>query len=406
MGKFIIIVLDGFGIGYMNDVDQVRPEDKGSNTFKSIAQAFPNLKLPMLEQLGLMNVAGFNLDNMSKNANATVGRSELMHFGADTFWGHQEIMGSLPLKPKEEPLAPHFEKVYNSLMEHGYKVEQYTGKLGGRLIIVNDAVTVADNIECDPGLAINITSALDYIGFSEVVKIGKLVRGQVTASRVIAFGGRGVDINNILSAIEEKDNGYIGVNAPASGVYVNDYHCVHMGYGVDPKKQLPQILWSEKNIHTFLLGKVADIVENPIAGNNISIVPTDEVMQRTLELITANDDCFVCANIQETDLCGHRENVGNYLDILKKADSGINKIIQRLNDDDILLVMADHGNDPNIGHPHHTRETVPLLLYGKRLKSVDIGLRKSLSDVAATASEFFGVSKPENGESFLKLILL
>ena len=90
--------------------------------------------------------------------------------------------------------------------------------------------------------------------------------------------------------------------------------------------------------------------------------------------------------------------------MLEIADEKIEKMLPMLTEEDILLVMADHGNDPNIGHNKHTRENVPLLVYRKGVRGVNLGLRKSLSDVGATVCDYFGVRAPQNGESFLALL--
>ncbi len=157
-----------------------------------------------------------------------------MHDGADTFFGHQEIMGTRPAKPFGEPICNKIELIKKTLEDAGYHVRYYTGTSGKRLLIVNEACTVADNVECDPGQAFNVTAAIDDLDFEEELKIGHLVRSVSVVPRVHhPFGGRGVHLQNLLDAIEEHGD-YIGVNAPASGVYNNDYHCIHMGYGVDP----------------------------------------------------------------------------------------------------------------------------------------------------------------------------
>lgn len=405
MGRFIVIVLDGFGAGCMEDVPQVRPADMGAHTWKHIAQATPGLRLPNLEALGLMNIADFETDTMHKSPAATWSRAALTHFGADTFWGHQEIMGTRPRKPREEPFAIRLEAAKAALEEAGFQVQVHTGPQGGRLLVVNGAVTVADNIECDPGQAVNVTAAIDDIPFEDVLKIGRVVRGQVFVSRVITFGGRGVHLPNLLAAIEENpEAGLIGVNAPASGVYNDDYHCVHMGYGVDPATQVATIL-PQNGTDVFLVGKVADIVENPQPGHSFSIVPTPEVMEKTLQLIRDNPNAFICTNVQETDLCGHRENVGEYVRILREADAGLTPILEALAPEDILVVMADHGNDPTIGHPHHTREYVPLMVRGGQVRPGPFPVRGTLSDVGATAADYFRAPAPENGKSFLGEIL-
>jgi phosphopentomutase len=401
MGRFIVIVLDGFGVGYMEDAAAVRPADVGANTWRHIADATPGLRLPRLEELGLMNIAGFETDIMHTSPTATWSKAALTHQGADTFWGHQEIMGTRPRKPVEEPFAVRLEATKAVLEQAGFRVEIHTAPQGGQLLVVNGAVTVADNIECDPGQAINVTAAIDDIPFEEVVKIGRIVRGQVFVSRVIAFGGRGVHLPQMLAAIEENPAArLIGVNAPASGVYNDDYHCVHMGYGVDPATQAATIL-PGRGVPVFLVGKVADIVENPQPFHSYSIVPTPEVMAKTLELIEQNPNAFICTNVQETDLSGHRENVAEYARILREADAGLAPILAALAPEDILVVMADHGNDPTIGHPHHTREYVPLMVRGGGLRPGPFPQRATLSDVGATVSDYFGAPAPENGTSFL-----
>ena len=270
------------------------------------------------------------------------------------------------------------------------------------LRIVNEACTVADNVECDPGQAFNVTAAIDDLDFEEELKIGHLVRSVSVVPRVITFGGRGVHLQNLLDAIEEHGD-YIGVNAPASGVYNNDYHCIHMGYGVDPEVQIPTIL-GKSGLPVFLLGKVADVVTNNY-GTSIPMVDTASVLQRTLEIVKEQETAFICTNVQETDLCGHRENVAAYADRLRVADEWIGKIRDALGEDDILIVQADHGNDPTIGHPHHTREMVPLMIHSAHSTPKNIGIRKTLSDVGATAADYFHSKAPENGTSFLPLLL-
>ena len=398
-GRFIIIVLDGFGIGAMSDVNEVRPQDKNANTCFHIFENMPDLRLQTLEELGLVNATGKLPGVMRSSPNALYGTAELMHYGADTFFGHQEIMGTLPQKPFGEPFANKIEKTEEVLSQFGFSTKRHR-KGKHDILIVDDCVTVADNIESDPGQAFNVTAAIDDIDFERVIEIGKLVRSVSQNPRVISFGGRGVHLPDLLRAVEEKGD-YIGVNAPASGVYNEDYHCVHMGFGVDPKVQAPTILGSA-GAPVFLLGKAADVLSNEY-GVSIPLVDTLQVLEKTRELIKENPIGFFCANVQETDLCGHRENIGEYVRVLKIADSGIAEIMKIMTEKDILIVMADHGNDPTIGS-HHTREIVPLLIHTKNKTPANIGRRRTLSDTTATACEFFGAPPTENGESFLDLI--
>lgn len=398
MKKFIVIVLDGFGIGAMNDAAKARPGDETASTLGSILHTYPDMKLPNLERMGLMNAFGSESKNMKFSSDALYGRSELLHFGADTFMGHQEIMGTMPKKPATIPFQESLEKVKDHLMSHGHKVEV----LGGgslKYLLVDDYVAVGDNIDADFGMAYNCTAPLDSISFEEELKIGRLVREVVTVNRVIPFGGRETTIEDILNAEETREGKFIGIHAVKSGSYRHGYQCLHLGYGVDEKVQAPTILGEDK-IPVSLFGKVADIVANDL-GKSVSCVNTGEVLDLTIEEAGRMSHGFICTNVQETDLAGHSQDALRYKELLETADEKIGRLISVLDQDDILLVMADHGNDPNIGHNRHTRENVPLLIYGKNLAGGDIGLRKSLSDVGASVCDFFGTNMPQNGESFL-----
>ena len=133
----------------------------------------------------------------------------------------------------------------------------------------------------------------------------------------------------------------------------------------------------------------------------MGLVATKTIFNITLEEMDKIDEGFICVNIQETDLSGHAEDAEKYAEILEISDDYIGEIMDKITDDDILIVTADHGNDPTIGHSRHTRENVPLLIYKKDLKNTFIGLRESLSDIGATAAEYFQIKMPQNGESFL-----
>ncbi|WP_091685553.1 alkaline phosphatase family protein [Anaerocolumna aminovalerica] len=136
----------------------------------------------------------------------------------------------------------------------------------------------------------------------------------------------------------------------------------------------------------------------------ISCVDTKTVLELTIDEVKNRKSGFICTNVQETDLAGHSQNSRWYKELLEIADEKIGEIITLLKEEDILVVMADHGNDPNIGHNRHTRENVPLLIYKKGITGVSLGLRSSLSDVGATVCEYFNVKQPQNGSSFLRFL--
>ena len=398
--RFIVIVLDGFGMGATADAYYKRPGDEKACTIGSILHDFPDMKLPNLEKLGLMNAYGHESAQMKFEPDANFGKSALMHFGADTFMGHQEIMGSLPKDPEIIPFQEKVDIVAKHLRDNGHKVD-IVNRNGLRYVVCDDYCTVADNLEADLGMTYNVTAPLDYLSFDKEYAIGKLVREVVTVGRVVVFGGTGNTMEDLYNAEEIKQDKYIGIASAKSKSYEQGYQCLHLGYGVDPNVQAPTIL-TGNGIDCTLIGKVADIVHNE-HGVSISCVPTAECMDHTYEAMKKMDVGFICTNIQETDLAGHSQSSERYKEILEIADAKLPMILNEMTDDDFLVIMADHGNDPNIGHSKHTRENVPLLIKYKDFKGVKVGQRTTLSDVGATVCDYFNVEAPQNGTSFYPL---
>ena len=241
-----------------------------------------------------------------------------------------------------------------------------------------------------------------YIPFDKVLDIGEKVRSVVKINRVIALGGEGVSIEKILNSIETREDGLTGVNSPKSGVYNKGYISRHLGYGIDPEKQISTIL-SKNNYEVSLIGKMQDVIQCEKA-NKIPAVDTEKVMKSVVESMGYMKNGIIAATVQETDLAGHAQDVEKYAEKLMIVDKYIGYIINKMKDEDILFITADHGNDPTIGFSQHTREKTFLLVYGKKLNKVDLGERATLSDVAATISDYFQVENTENGTSFMNLI--
>ena len=239
--RFIIVVLDGFGIGAMEDAATVRPGDEKANTLRSILRDHPDLKLPTLEKLGLMNAYGSESAQMKFNPQANFGKSELMHFGADTFMGHQEIMGTLPKQPEVHPFQQKVDVVAAHLKNCGHQVE-IIERQGLRYVVCDKFVTIADNLEADLGMCYNVTAPLDLISFEKEVEIAERVREVVTVGRVIVFGGTGNTMQDLYNAEEIRQGRFIGIASAKSKSYEQGYQCRHLGYGVNKNVQVPTIL--------------------------------------------------------------------------------------------------------------------------------------------------------------------
>jgi phosphopentomutase len=398
MSRFIINVLDSFGVGAMRDVPIVRPADIGANTAQHIIDSQPNIKIPTLEKLGLMNILNEETDRLTFSKKANYGKANLTHHGADSFLGHQEISGTTPKEPLNQAFNEVIDEVADHLKNKGYHVRYVGEKNEPKILVVNEVATVGDNLETDLGQVYNVSSALDDISFEEVIALGKTVREIVKVSRVITFGGHGIHLENLLAA-RKVIGEFAGVDAPESGVYNDGYHVIHLGYGIDPNVQIPTIL-DKAGIPVELFGKAADIIQTS-SKKLFPGVDTETLYDQLIAEVKANEDGFFFINIQETDLAGHAEDVARYADRLEASDKKIAELLDHLNEGDILVVMADHGNDPTIGHSQHTREFVPLLVYSKGIEGKFIGERDTMADVAATAAEFFDVAMPQHGHSFL-----
>lgn len=404
MARFVVLVIDSFGVGAMKDVTLVRPQDAGANTCGHILGELPQLQLPTLEKMGLINALGYTPGVMKPAESAVWGVAELQHEGGDTFMGHQEILGTRPQAPLRMPFSEVIDRVEQALKAAGWLVERRCGN-DLAFLWINGAVAVGDNLEADLGQVYNVTANLSAIPFDEVLKIGRVVREQVQVGRVIVFGGLLQDSQRILDAAETIEERFIGINAPRCGAYESGFQVRHMGYGVDEQVQVPQKL-HEAGVPTVLVGKVADIVSNPHGRSWQNLVDSQQIMDITLNEFNAESTVFICTNIQETDLAGHAEDVTRYAERLQLVDLNLSHLLDAMNPDDCLIVMADHGNDPTIGHSHHTREVVPVLVYQQGLGPAQLGVRPSLSDVGATVCEFFGAPLPQNGTSFLSALRL
>lgn len=399
MKRAIVLVVDSLGVGYMEDVSKCRPQDMGANTFKHILDKEREIQIPNFEKLGINKILKHenlrDIDNIG-----SYGVLNLGHYGADSFVGHQEIMGTKPKKPLMKSFSYFRDEVIERLKNEGHKVIIPEGDKS--YILVDNLVVVADNIETDYGQIFNVTAPLDYISFDKVLEIGQIVRSVVKVNRVIALGGENVSIEQILNSIEEREDGLIGVNSPKSGVYNKGYISRHLGYGINPENQITTIL-IKNNYEVSLIGKMQDVIECENA-NRTTAVDTEKVMKSIIESMDNMENGIIVATVQETDLAGHAQDVKKYAEKLMTVDNYIGYIINRMEDEDILFITADHGNDPTIGFSQHTREKTFLLVYGKKLKNVDLGERATLSDIAASISDYFKVEKTENGSSFMGLL--
>ncbi len=395
--RAIVLILDSLGVGAMDDVAEVRPQDLGANTFGHLLDTHPDMAIPNLKRLGLSKILSHPA--LKQQApQGSFGACRLMHEGADSYLGHQEIMGTKPMPATIVPFADVMEEVRKGLEASGYRVD--VPEPAKPYLLVNETVVVADNIETDYGQIYNVTGAIDEMPFTEILAIGQRVRELVQVNRVIALGGEGVSTEWILSCIEKREDGLVGVNSPKSNVYKKGYQARHLGHGVNPSTQVSSIA-IEKGLEVTLIGKMQDVII--CAGaTKVPAVATQLVLDSIEEAMDRMETGLISATVQETDLAGHAQDADRYAMLVEMADAGIGRIIDKMTDEDLLIISADHGNDPCVGHSQHTREKTFLLAYQKGKQPVALGERETLSDIAASVADHLGIERPENGRSFFE----
>ncbi len=396
MKRAILLVLDGLGIGAMQDVAATRPQDARANTLGCILRHKPGLAIPTLANMGLLN----SLERKNTGSPGTIaswGWCQLAYQGADSYLGHQEIMGAIPLDPQKTLVSEKIDEFEKILKDQGYSVSR---PLPGKpLLCVDNAIVIADNIEADAGQNINLTVCTDLVDFNDAVVVGNIIRAAVQVARVIVFGGPGLTLSKILDHVEEHEGSQVGINSPALGVYNENLFVKHMGFGVNPELQAASI-FARAKLDVFLDGKMADLIECRSALRN-PLVETHKLLDCIKTQFASMTCGMIAATVQETDLAAHGAEIDRFAGILETVDAFLAGFLPAMQPGDLLIITADHGNDPGLGSGMHTRETTPLLVYSPGMSVVPLGGRDSLADVGASLVDYFNLPRTQDGKSFI-----
>ena len=386
--RAFVLVLDGLGVGNMEGAST-------PNTLASIARVAGKPHLPNLAKMGLLRLLGDPAPGIPREAGAAWGKSRIAHPGADTYLGHQEMMGTIPPAPERPVMDEVGDALIASLGKVGIAAH-WRHLSGTGSVLVSDNAVIADNIEAARGLNINVTGSLDEMSFEQIEQIGLAVRDATRVTRVIPVGGRGYTLADILGHVRRHPDGHVGVDTPSLGVYDENYIVRHLGFPVATDRQAPSLARAA-GLQVALIGKAADVLACPDPTLSNNAIDTEEVFRLARGALEGFTGGLIIANVQETDLAGHEQDSHRYRRVLELVDHELESVSKLLTRADLLLITADHGNDPSIGTSQHTREFVPILLSGACIQPGPLSTRATLADVGATVCAWLDLDPPADG---------
>jgi phosphopentomutase len=386
--RIVLIVLDGAGIGAMPDAPAWG--DAGSDTFGHICES-RQLDLPHLQALGLGNIRPLSGVPASANPRGGYGKCALKSNGKDTTTGHWEMAGiilerAFPTYPNGFP---------QTLIDDFVSKTGVPGVLGNIPASGTEIIKDLGTQHVATGKPIVYTSAdsvFQIAAHEEVIHLDRLyeiceiardmLRGEHEVGRVIArpFLGR-----------------------PGGFFRTENRH----DYAVPPPRENLLPLLNENGLDVVCIGKIASIYDSNGVTQDLTAKNNEQSIDQTINALNQESRGLIFANLVDFDmLYGHRRDTEGYARALEHFDSRWPQIESAMRDTDLLILTADHGNDPTYPGTDHTREYAPLLVFGKQAQSaVNLGTRKSLSDIGRTIAENFGL-KLSAGDSFLSEIVL
>lgn len=393
MSKVVLIITDSLGVGALPDAHVYG--DTGADTFGHIAKAFERegreFKIPNLKKLGIANIEGV-LDGKFavENPVGCYGKMAELSTGKDTTTGHWEIAGiktEVPFKTYPNGFPKEFIEVFEreigiecigNYPASGTTIIEELGpehEATGKPIVYTSADSVfqiAANIDIMP-----LERLYEICETARRLLVGEWACGRVIARPYVIRDG------NRERTSDRRD------------------------YAVTPPEDTILDFVSEAGLEMYGVGKIGDIFNQKGLTTDIHTVSNMDGVDKTIEALAKEFDGFLFVNLVDFDSkYGHRRDAIGYGECIEEFDARLPEIMEALAEDDVLMITADHGNDPVAEGTDHTREYVPVLVYGKSCKKgVNVGIRESFADVGATVSDILGVKMPVIGKSFKGEIL-
>ena len=378
------MVLDSAGIGAMPDA----PEwgDAGADTLGHIAES-RIVRLPVMQSMGLGNIRPLNGVPAAEHPIGSFGKCALASNGKDTTTGHWEMAGII-LK-KAFPTFPN--GFPPSIIDQFVSEARVPGILGNVPASGTEIIKELGEEHVLTGKPIVYTSAdsvFQIAAHEEVVPIGRLYEICEIARRIL-------DGENKVGRVIARP--FLGNNA-ADFKRTENRH----DYAVPPPANNLLPILKAAGLDVVCIGKIASIYDSMGVTEDLTAKNNEQTIDQTINALRADSHGLIFSNLVDFDmLYGHRRDTEGYAKALEHFDSRLTEIFSAMRDDDLLILTADHGNDPTFPGSDHTREYAPLLVYGKKATAgVDLGTRGSLADIGQSIADNFDV-KLSDGVSFL-----
>src|SRR5437764_8784201 len=381
--RITLIVVDGAGIGAMPDA----PEwgDAGSDTFGHICES-REVRLPNLQSLGLGNIRSLAGVPAVDKPRGCYGKCALQSNGKDTTTGHWEMAGiilerAFPTYPNGFP---------QSLIDQFIAATHVPGILGNIPASGTEIIKQLGAEHVKTGKPIVYTSAdsvFQIAAHEEVIPLDRLYKICETARGIL----RGEhEVGRVIA------RPFLG--QPGSFYRTENRH----DYAVPPPRENLLPLLSDQGLEVVCIGKIASIYDSTGVTQDLTAKNNEQSIDQTIRALQAETRGLIFSNLVDFDmLYGHRRDTEGYARALEHFDSRWSEIENAMHESDLVMITADHGNDPTFRGTDHTREFAPLIVFGKRAKpGVNLGTRSSLADLGKTIADNFGLHLPA-GDSFL-----
>ncbi len=386
MKRVFLIVLDSFGIGALPDAKEYGDGD--CNTLRSITSCSAYVT-PNLQKLGLFNIDGVTAKAPVEKPLGAFAKMTEVSKGKDTTIGHWEIAGVISKKPL--PTYPNgfpAEIIDELEREFGRKVicnQPYSGTAVihdyGREHIETGALIVYTSADS----VLQIAAHEEVVPLEDLYEYCKIARtvmqGEHAVGRIIA--------------------------RPFVGQYPHFERTANRhDFSLEPPQATILDVLVEKNLHTIGIGKISDIFAGRGIKEHIPIQGNEDGMNQTIQMLDRDFEGLCFVNLVDFDMkYGHRNDVVGYARAATAFDRQLGEFMQKMHEEDVLMITADHGCDPMYPTTDHTREYTPLLVYGKTIQeNVNLGVQPSFACISATIADLFEIRFTTQGMSFLDKI--